>query len=125
MLHTLQRYRMARRLSGQAIDGKELVDPVRIDGAREQPRVGLDLHAHETPGLRQLVLRLAGEGIAHEVLPRRQRNAAADLAIAKWRQIVEPDPGRGNEVGVEAAEPRIALIVRRAGLAGEIRSSEI
>ena len=64
-------------------------------------------------------------GLRHEVHPHRQRGAAAFLAWAERALLVEADPGRRDQLGIEAAEPRVAAIVGRAGLAGEIAALQL
>ena len=44
-------------------------------------------------------------------------------SFAERTLLVEADPGRGDDVRVEADEPGIAAVVGRAGLAGEIAAA--
>src|SRR6185503_18699021 len=50
--------------------------------------------------------------------------ARAFLAAAERPLLVEADPGRRDEVGVEAGEPGVTALLRRAGFAREIAASE-
>ena len=59
----------------------------------------------------------AGHRLGHEVGPDGRRRLAARLAAPELLHVVEADPDRGQQVGREADEPGVALVVRRAGLA--------
>src|SRR5262245_31315412 len=51
--------------------------------------------------------------------PQRQRGVRAVAVLAELRaRIVEADPHRAQHAAREADEPRIGVVVRRAGLAG-------
>ena len=70
------------------------------------------------------MLRSAGQRLAHEINPHRQRRACAFLVRPERSLLVEPDPGGRNEIRVEAGEPGVPAVVRRSGLAGDVLAAE-
>ncbi len=53
------------------------------------------------------------------------REAAAGTAAAKRRRLVEAHVEAGHEVGREADEPGVLLVVGGAGLAGHVAPAEV
>src|SRR6185369_15586583 len=64
---------------------------------------------------RKAVVRRIGERLPHEIGPDRKRRLGAGKTHA--RVVVEADPDRSFEHRREADEPRVLVIIRRAGLA--------
>ena len=60
----------------------------------------------------------------HEIDPHRQGRVPAFLVVAERSLLVEPDPRGGDEVRIEADEPRVAAVAGGAGLAGDVGPSE-
>src|SRR4029453_9191090 len=84
-----------------------------------QPGVRIDLHRDDTVGYRILGLLRALEYLGHVGDPDRGRPHGPRLVRAHRPRLVEADPRDGDERTVVAAEPRVHVLVRRAGLAGQ------
>ncbi len=79
----------------------------------------IDARVRDAFGNRELANRLVEVRLAHEIDPDRKRGAAAGLALAEIAAHVETEPRAGGDVGREADEPAVAVIVGGARLAGE------
>src|SRR5205807_4080485 len=105
-------FRFGPRLEG-------FIDDAAIAGAREPSGRGIDAHeadaGRDAEGRCRLVLERGG----HEIAEDRRRVVRALLTLAKAVRIVEPDIDAGDEIGREAHEPVVLIVVRGAGLAGK------
>ena len=80
------------------------------DAGRRRPGGG-SVQAGKRPG------RLAGVGVHHEVAPQPGRQAAAGDALHRV-VVVVAQPDAGHQIGGEAHEPGVVIVLRGAGLAG-------
>ena len=85
-------------------------------------RTGGLVHRHEDDVARRLerrrVLAAAlGEVGLHHVDPDRQGSRRARLAVAQRLLLVVPEPHADRDVGIEADEPRVGVLVHRPRLA--------
>ena len=67
---------------------------------------------------REVAHRRARVRLLHELDPDRDRDAAAGDLVADRRRVIAADPHARDEIGGEADEPDVAVVRRRAGLAG-------
>ena len=123
--------RGAPRQAGASVSsrprGRKLREEALAHVARfvAQARVGVDAHARSRlPAACQRLLRDAFQRPLHEADPDRQRRDAAGLVGAERLRLVEADPRHADHRRVEAAEPRVDVLVGRAGLAGEVLAPE-
>src|SRR6185436_19350854 len=56
---------------------------------------------------------------AHEVRPDRQRDASSGAALPDCLRLIEAGPHADDDRRVETDEPRVAVVVCRAGLAAD------
>jgi len=82
-----------------------------------QPGRLVDAHLHHAVGLLDRLLGHALQRALHERDPDRQRSHRAGLVAAERARLVEADPRHADDRRVESAEPRIDVLVGRAGLA--------
>src|SRR5690606_7019435 len=98
------------------------LDPLADAGAagRQQPAAGI--HGDLDHAFGRLVGsdRPALEGDAHVVDPDGQRGPATILAITERGEVVAANPDGGDDVAAETGEPGVAVLVGRAGLAGDV-----
>ena len=83
---------------------------------------GVHRQKHDVAGRHELrrVLGIARLDVgAHELDPDRQRGHAAGLVVADRLALVVAHPDADGDVGIEADEPRVAVVVGRPGLAAE------
>src|SRR5690606_25544773 len=104
----------------QAAELEYLDDGVAVQIARELARFRVDAGFDDAGRPRRLDVRNAGERLAHEIDPHRNRRASALLAAAERARQVEADPGRGGDLVRETDEPGVPAVVRRARLAGNV-----
>ena len=64
------------------------------------------------------LLAIADPGL-HDVDPDRERGLGAGLVVADRLLLIEADPDADRDVRIEADEPRVGVVVGRAGLAAE------
>ena len=89
-----------------------------------QAGLGVDRARDDAFGHRPVGFRRALQRLRHVRDPDRKRRVGARLVGAERPRLVEADPRDPDHVRVVAAEPRVDVLVGRAGLAGEVGAIE-
>src|SRR5262245_48763933 len=104
---------------------ESLEDCVRIARPRREAGIGRNAHRYEAGRWRATLLRHTFQRLRHEIDPHWQRGAAAFLTRTERALLIETDPRGADQRRVEAAEPGVATVVGRAGLAGDVTALEL
>ena len=91
-----------------------------VPSSASSPERLVDRHEHDVAGRLELrrILAVADPRL-HDVDPDRQRRFGAGLAGPDRLLLVVADPHPDRDVGIEPDEPRVGVVVGRAGLAAD------